>query len=491
MEFEQEHIKNQGEFISLLLKHRDLVAEWINSNLIIDYFDPEFRRILRAIEDAAQNNVLLTSRAYQDYLVAKQCPRPQLATEEVLYSRIVMCAGKFDDYPTLKSRVIDSFVWRSSNKHIKEFNDNRDNKGNNYAIAHLADQLHALLDGVQIEKQTVFEDISDYAPEFLQYILDVRSGKIKKPEVVKCHIAEIDYAMSIGFAPGTLTLFCADVGGFKSTAMLNVAANIWKKEQKNVLFIPLEMPRKYMYQKFLSRETQISFDRLNSPVSLTDEEIQKIEKEQNSWEEMDHKFFIMEHAERTKVSVIRREIEKHIDIFKPDLVVVDYIANLIPDLSRRDRNDLEIGDMLKELRHIGGKNLEFAIVSAAQLGRDALKRLRKSGNDKMMAYSEDIRGSHEYSADADFIFALLPDPQQPKSLIHLVVVKSRYGKQVFEDGRSKAALEVRPEISYIHSREDILTNVNPDDILQKTQDDSLNFDDTDGDDKVMNIDMEW
>ena len=50
-----------------------------------------------------------------------------------------------------------------------------------------------------------------------------------------------------------------------------------------------------------------------------------------------------------------------------------------------------------------GKALDFAVISGAQLGRDALKRIRKDGanKDKPTINSEDIRGSHEYAADAD------------------------------------------------------------------------------------------
>ena len=60
--------------------------------------------------------------------------------------------------------------------------------------------------------------------------------------------------------------------------------------------------------------------------------------------------------------------------------------------------------------------------------------------------------------------------------MHLVVVKSRFGKKIFKDGRAKAALEVRPEISLINSREDVLSNVDTNEVLQKTQDDTLDFD---------------
>ena len=42
--------------------------------------------------------------------------------------------------------------------------------------------------------------------------------------------------------------------------------------------------------------------------------------------------------------LIRRMIERNLEIFKPRVVIVDYIANLTPD-KKSDRPDIEIGEM--------------------------------------------------------------------------------------------------------------------------------------------------
>ena len=143
---------------------------------------------------------------------------------------------------------------------------------------------------------------------------------------------------------------------------------------------------------------------------------------------------------------------KHIEIFSPKLVVIDYVANLEADKNRYGRNDLEIGDMLKSMRR-SGKDLDFAILTAAQLGREALKRIRKTGSnkEKTSINSEDIRGSHEYSADADNIYAQLKSTSQPNELLDLYCVKSRNGPTTFEDGSIRATLDIRPEFGLISS----------------------------------------
>jgi hypothetical protein len=161
---------------------------------------------------------------------------------------------------------------------------------------------------------------------------------------------------------------------------------------------------------------------------------------------------MMEEPGNTTVVKIQRQIERNIELIKPKLVVIDYVANLEAHRNRYGRNDLEIGDMLKTMRQMG-KDLNFAVLSAAQLGREALKRVRKStgDRDKTSINSEDIRGSHEYSADADNIFAQLKHVQQPGALLDIFCVKSRNGPTTFENGKIRATLEILPEFGLITS----------------------------------------
>ena len=270
-----------------------------------------------------------------------------------------------------------------------------------------------------------------------------------------------------------------------STMMMNIAMNIWQGGN-NVLFVPLEMPKEKMYQKFLSRYSEIPFKKIEYPSMMTDEEMTKIEEYTKKLSEpTENKFFMMETYDRIPVSVIRREIEKHIDIFKPRLVVIDYIANLTKEASeQKEREDLAIGNMLKSLRAMGRPGAihdkGFAILTAAQIGRDALKRVRRTANGKLAFYSEDLRNSHEYSADSDNIYAQMIDEAQPNSRLMIFPIKCRYGEKTFANNENKAVLEIVPEIGLIrsirdewmvHDKEDIMNKVNDISI----DDDSLDF----------------
>jgi hypothetical protein len=233
------------------------------------------------------------------------------------------------------------------------------------------------------------------------------------------------------------------------------------------------MDKDQMWKRICSRESGIPYERITRNVSrLSDDQMKTIEDTYTKVQNNEAKFYMMQEMRRTNVSAIQRNIERHIDIFKPKLVVVDYIANLEPDKSRDSRNDLEIGDMLKSLRH-GGKTGGYAIVSGAQLGRAALNRIRLAGKnkDKASIGSEDVRGSHEYSADADNIYAQLKHASQPNELLEIYCVKARNGSNTFPNGELRATLEVRPATFLIRSQSQLtMGEVSADDILNDLSD---------------------
>ena len=243
-----------------------------------------------------------------------------------------------------------------------------------------------------------------------------------------------------------------------TTIMLNIAANIWERGY-NVLFVPLEMTREMMYQKFLSRESRIDFEKLVDPYKMVDEEWKNVkEKSDYIANKADNHFYIMEKPE-VSVSNLSRLIEKHADTFKPHVVVVDYIGLLTNDSkANKDRYDLQIGEMLKSLRRMGKPNSlydhGFHIVSGVHIARDALKRVRRTDADKVGFFSEDLSQSSQYSNDATNIYAQFKDPSQPNSRLNLYCIKSRFGKTTFNNGENRTVLSVRPEINLIESIND-------------------------------------
>ncbi|NJL70531.1 MAG: hypothetical protein HC888_02385 [Candidatus Competibacteraceae bacterium] len=284
--------------------------------------------------------------------------------------------------------------------------------------------------------------------------------------------------------PNDHNFVCNNIVTHNSTMMLNVAMNIWLEAKKSVLFCPLEMPREYIEDKMVSRALKIPFEFLQNPKSLSDDQVTQIEQLRSSgWQVDGAKFYIMDSKEgRVKPSTIKNAINQHKEVFKPDCVVIDYIGNMVPDVPRNGRQDIEIGDILKELYHMGKKGVlhenGFGVISGAQIGREALRRVRRAPGDKITFNSEDIRGAHDFAADATTIYALFADPQAPGERLFTIVVKSRYGKKQFPDGNYQATLNVRPDISLITSASHYFTSSSddPNDVLMKLAEQEDDFD---------------
>lgn len=482
----KEKLKLEREFINLLLQNKDLVGDWIDSGLNVKHFDEVHSVLLRAIIYAFNEDVLLTRKTFLSFLKKNIKSKLEMQAHENTFNTINMMNIKSDDYPELKNRILEAYVDRSTLKSIEEYQKNNSAKGGVSAARELSKKLSELVEQDVETKKVIYESIPSYGPKFVEEISRDRE-KTEDP-TIKCHIKEIDETLGVGFAPGSLITFCGDVSSYKSTLMLNIARNIYTMSFKNVLFIPLEMPRRMMMNKLVAIEEKIPFKLIQHPKLLTNEQFLTIktfpEKYNKIGEDNHCQFFMMEAPEQISVSFIKREIEKHIDIFKPNVIVIDYIANLIPDDNayRRDRNDLEIGSMLKYLRAIGKAGAVhdegFSTISAAQLGREALKRYRKSGS-KGTFYSEDIHGSHQYPADSDAAFAQMPLAQQnDNTRLEFMCIKNRYGPKTFANGSNKTILEVKPDIGLIRSMNACLYDDSKThkDIMAKI-DDKLSFED--------------
>ena len=306
--------------------------------------------------------------------------------------------------------------------------------------------------GVSRRKIRKIAEYLDNDPELLK----ICDADIYWDEVIS--VANIGKHQTYDIAMPTHHNFVANnVITHNTTMMVNIAINLFKKSGVNVMYIPLEMAYEEIMSKIVSRETGIDLFRIEQAEKLTEDEIKRVDAELEKWESMASRFSILKMSERTRVSTIRREIEQRISYFKPRVVFIDYIDNLLPDFSRGNRSDLEINDMIEDMRNMGGA-LGFSVVSAAQLARDALKRIKEEKDGKHSPLSStDIRGGQVYTANSDNVYAQLKNPDNPTQLF-FSCIKSRFGPTTFRNSASRAILAVKPNIALIESEPDGFTN---------------------------------
>jgi len=299
----------------------------------------------------------------------------------------------------------------------------------------------SLFDG-SLEQADNFKSIEDYIPHFYHYLPDIQTDRIA------IRMTERDLPL-VKFRSGTLSVFCAESNFTTNTMMLNVAWNAQQAKSeddaKNVLFVSCKMRGEQILGRYMSRETRIPFYNIID-YKLTENDVVIIKQEVERLKSLDCKLYIMESHKGVKVSEIRRQIEEHSDIFKPDLVVIDHMSNLVSDRRWENRPDLERADIARDLKYMG-MQFGFAIAVGEKLPSLPVNCVR--GHETISV--SDYGWSVNYPAELDYIYAVMLDLQQPGALLNVSVVKSRFDhyNEIFENGKRQITVDVYPEINLI------------------------------------------
>jgi replicative DNA helicase len=343
----------------------------------------------------------------------------------------------------------------------------------------------------------------DWIRDFSRTMTGLKDMKLhpEKYSGFKCGISAID-EVTKGFRPGHLTVFVGAHGGFKSTTMINVGYGLWTNGY-NVLYASLEMEADLMEIKLWCRSTRaVSFSKAYSGLisergdwdrikeleqiietnTVSEKEIKKlkVEKERlqtaivgikegssemelfhskyNEFQNAKNKFYIINAGQSNKVkpSQLERWIKEMEGVFRPDVIIVDYLDLVAPETPYPDRRDQELGDICKYFRQMG-KTMNFSVITAAQLKRAAIDRMRKSGAnkpEKMQLGTDDIAGSHMIGADADEVMILCREDGGNR--IRMFIPKSRHGVPDVDRGK---ILQVDPDTCTIQG-DDVIEDTN-------------------------------
>ena len=456
----------QGKLLHIVLNDISSYSDFV-LKVPADIFDTEYRPIAQGIHYASVNEMVLTPTAYEDYIKTSvnngeyqkwsqkdDCPpTPTSLGEKRKFTSVQKLDNvSSDELGFLINKVREYHDRVLTEKALTEFKEK--SNGNFYeAMTVFAEKAR----GISSSGEKPKLDFSDIATASADWLVDLKDRRANKRIPLETGFADVDEVMGVGLDPGSLTFFVADVGGFKTTMMLNIALNVFKKTNENVMFVSLEMPRDLVIQKIVARESGISQSKMQKPHLLSDLEMEKIERELDKWNNNNNKFVIIDAVDGVTVADIASLIENHSGYYVPRVVVIDYLTILTPEpWYARLPQHAWYGYMCKSIRNLGKKH-NFAIVSAAQLGREALKRLKGQKEGAQSVGSEDVRGSHDLSADADNMFILYPVPSQPKEKLQLFCAKARYGDKSF-GGKGSATLTVNGETGKMSGDRDATWN---------------------------------
>lgn len=459
--------ESQEKLLNLLINYQDLIPEFLSKDIGPEYFDPKYRPLIYAIEESHVRSQFFTQNYFLDFVQRsvgngdyKKWTGNDVSSSIIAHTnenRIFQLVKNLDktdknDSELICRKVREHYVKVQSGNLMSKFHQDQ---GNGYlpAVQKLSEELNLLVSGSSDGASATWADVGEYGDEWFE---SLEKEALNPKKVLSTGIGPFDQTMPMGLGVGSLTLIVADVGGFKSASMINIALNVCKQSNENILYVSLEMPKDMLMTRIIARESGVPAENISKPATLTPEQKAKVKEAAASFKSISSKFAILDAQERMTVSKIRADLEKRKHFFKPRLVVVDYISILSPETWYQKLAEHSwYGQMCKDLRQLGRK-MGFGVLSAVQLNREAIKSLRNQKDGKQSVGSDALRGSHDFSADADNIFVQFPSPDQPKERLFLFCVKSRYGSTMFGSmkNQTKATLEVHANIGKVEEHLD-------------------------------------
>jgi len=295
------------------------------------------------------------------------------------------------------------------------------------AVQFLSQKIVSLRD--QLMDKHIDMEVIDIA-DMQNIMCEEFDKKINQPwlyQGVLSGIKQVDKAFGTGLRPGELTVFLAPPAGGKTTTMLSLADAMYQNAKKNIVYISLEMENKRIASKMLSNNSQIHSGKIEA-AQFTRQDVESIKKAFSNWkslkqEGVEFKFVHLCASGRVPMSRVEECLQGILREHSIDVVYVDYLECLTSG-GNEDRW-IEMGTICKFLRGVGSK-YGFTTVSAVQLKREAIERIRKSKDGKVEFGADDAQGSNQISADCDRIYVLVLD-KNDKKILHWHTAKDRYG----------------------------------------------------------------
>lgn len=232
----------------------------------------------------------------------------------------------------------------------------------------------------------------------------------------------IDDVLGGGIRGSMLITIGARPGVGKSAYGINLSVQSMIK-QKDILvdFYSLEMPRKQVVKRFLSRLSEVNSYKLRNPNRTLKQE-EKDSIRERSKELLDTHLRVYDKKFNLKdieIEIRRRYAQAK---GKPYLVFIDYLQ-LIEVTSRSDQRHVVVGELTRRLKRLTNE-LNIPIIIFAQLSRNIESRQNKK---PVLA---DLRESGSIEQDSDTVMFLHEDEEKAKHGVNetiLTVAKNREG----------------------------------------------------------------
>ena len=269
----------------------------------------------------------------------------------------------------------------------------------------------------QIREALAFSFDTEIGLDFLNSENRLYDALHNKDSVVKTGMSTFDMMIDGGFHEKSLSLFMAETNMGKTLVKCSLATNCLL-QNKNVLYVTLEMSENKISERIMANLFDISMDDLKC---VTRDKFN--EKFQNFKKLLNNKLYIKEFPPSSINANHIRNLLKELKVkqkFIPDIIFIDYMELMIAIHSKKtDTPYHELKKISEEIRAIAVE-LEIPIVSAVQSNR--------KGFGKVEIDLTDISDSIGPAKTADVIIGITQSEEFRKmGKFSWMLLKNRYG----------------------------------------------------------------
>lgn len=277
---------------------------------------------------------------------------------------------------------------------------------------------------VLLKKLTYFQDAGTSQKErsTYDYLMEISKDMTEKTIQTGYMTSLSDFDdMTGGLQKGDLIIVAARPSVGKTAFALNLAAGHCKNKGSS-LVISLEMGTKQLLERMISAEGLMDGRKWRN-LLFSEEDYEKAFRAIGTIASWDLTIFDTRRTLSQVRSTIRNAVQK--DPNGHHLIIIDYLQLITPTTIRKDRRDLEIGEITRELKLLA-MELKVPIVLLSQLSRGV-----ESRQDKRPLMS-DLRESGNIEQDADVITFLYRDDyynrmSESPTITEIIISKHRNG----------------------------------------------------------------
>ena len=296
----------------------------------------------------------------------------------------------------------------------------RDNKDITYGVEPAIESLYATISDIEQVSQGVMPE-GNVFDEIADLVRELEAGNTM--DRILTGVRPVDEMTNGGIGMGELWLIAAYAGVGKTFFCVNLAYHLAMNEGKNVVYLTAETLRSQVRHRLLVRHTH--HPKFNIPNGLSSSTLKKHDPDSpmltteqvDQWRSVIDDFGSMGdgrgvlHVSQipmgAKISTIQAKLNKLNNSFPVDVVIVDSLDLLSPEV-RRQSNREELNDILASAKHMAtsfdnGRGIR--LVSPWQTSRQAWREATENGHYDSSAMAE----TSEAERKADLILALLAD----------------------------------------------------------------------------------